>query len=49
MLDFKSKTRNNAPDKAALLALYSEQEIQALADYLGSLSVYQRTSGSEIQ
>ena len=49
MLDYKSKTRNNAPDKAALLALYSEQEIQALADYFGSLSVYQRTSGSEIQ
>lgn len=48
MLDFKSKVRNNAPDKASLLALYSEKEIQALADYLGSLSVYQNTSSTEI-
>jgi cytochrome c553 len=42
MLDFKSRARNNAPDKAALLALYGEKEIAALADYLASLSVHQQ-------
>jgi cytochrome c553 len=49
MLDFKNRVRNNAPDKATLLALYSEKELRALADYLSSLSVYQNTSGTEIQ
>jgi cytochrome c553 len=48
MLAFKNHTRNNAPDKAALLALYSEKEIEALADYLGSLSVYQDSKSGEI-
>ena len=49
MLDFKARVRNNAPDKATLLALYSEEEIKALADYLGSLSVYQRSQNAETQ
>jgi cytochrome c553 len=49
MLDFKARVRNNAPDKATLLALYSEEEIKALADYLASLSVYQRSQNAETQ
>lgn len=47
MLDFKNKVRNNAPDKAALLATFSEEEIEALADYLGSVTVYQTSQGAE--
>jgi cytochrome c553 len=47
LLDFKTRTRNNAPDKAALIALYSEKEIEALADYLASLSVYQSSQNAE--
>jgi cytochrome c553 len=49
MLDFKARARNNSPDKATLLALYSEEEISALADYLASLSVYQRSQNAETQ
>lgn len=49
MLDFKARVRNNAPDKATLLALYSEEELKALADYLASLSVYQRSQNAETQ
>jgi cytochrome c553 len=49
MLDFKSRARNNSPDKATLLALYSEDEIKALADYLASLSVYQPSQNAETQ
>ena len=49
MLDFKNRVRNNAPDKAALLATFSEQEIAGLADYLASLTVYQSSQGAEIQ
>jgi cytochrome c553 len=49
MLDLKNRVRNNAPDKGALLATYSEKEIEALADYLGSLSVYQSSQGAEIR
>ena len=49
MHDFKTRVRNNAPDKATLLALYSEEEINALADYLASLSVYQRSQNAETQ
>jgi cytochrome c553 len=48
MLDFKNRVRTNAPDKAALLATFSEQDIASLADYLASLTVYQRSQGSEI-
>ena len=49
MLDFKTRVRNNAPDKATLLALYSEEEINALADYLASVSVYQPSQNAETQ
>ena len=49
MLDFKNRVRNNAPDKATLLALYSEDEIKALADYLASVSVYQQSQNAETQ
>jgi cytochrome c553 len=49
MLEFKSRVRNNAPDKATLLATFSETDIESLADYLSALSVYQRSSGAEIQ
>jgi cytochrome c553 len=48
MLDLKNRVRTNAPDKAALLATFSEQEIASLADYLGSLTVYQRSQGAEV-
>jgi cytochrome c553 len=48
MLAFKTRSRNNAPDKATLLATFTEQEIASLADYLGSLTVYQSSRGSEI-
>jgi cytochrome c553 len=48
MLAFKTRSRNNAPDKATLLATFSEQEIAGLADYLGSITVYQSSRGSEI-
>ncbi len=49
MLDFKNRIRNNAPDKAALLATFSEQDIASLADYLSSITVYQSSQGAEIQ
>lgn len=49
MLDFKNRVRNNAPDKAALLATFSEQDIVSLADYLASVSVYQSSQNTEIQ
>lgn len=48
MLDFKNRVRTNSPDKAVLLATFSEQDIAGLADYLGSLTVYQRSQGVEI-
>lgn len=49
MLDFKNRVRNNAPDKGALLATFSEQDLLSLADYLASVTVYQSSQGSEIQ
>jgi cytochrome c553 len=48
MLDFKNKTRNNAPDKSALMRLFSDEDIEALAEYLGSLTVHGSSAGSEI-
>lgn len=48
MLAFKSRQRNNAPDMAALLATFSEQDLASLADYLGSLTVYQSSRGAEV-
>ena len=49
MLAFKNRVRNNSPDKTALLATFSEQELASLADYLASLTVYQSSQGAEIQ
>ena len=49
MLDFKNRVRSNAPDKGALLATFSEKDIVSLADYLGSVTVYQSTQSGEIQ
>ena len=49
MLAFKNRVRNNSPDKTALLATFSEQDIASLADYLASLTVYQRSQGAEVQ
>ena len=37
MLDMKSKARNNAPSKSSLMSTFSEVEIGALAEYLGSM------------
>ncbi len=37
MLDFKHRRRMNAPDKASLLATFSDQDIAAMARYLASL------------
>ena len=48
MLAFKNRVRTNAPDKAALLATFSEQDIASLADYFGSLTVYQKSQGAEV-
>ena len=48
MLAFKNRVRTNALDKAALLATFSEQDIESLADYFGSLTVYQRSQGAEV-
>ncbi|HEX6216006.1 MAG TPA: c-type cytochrome [Vicinamibacterales bacterium] len=49
MLAFKNRVRNNSPDKTALLATFSEQDVAGLADYLASLTVYQKSQGAEIQ
>lgn len=49
LLDFKSRSRNNAPDKGALLATFSVEDLEALADYLGSLRVYQASKTAETQ
>ena len=49
LLAFKNRIRNNSPDKTALLATFSEQELSSLADYLASLTVYQSSQGAEIQ
>ncbi|MGQ0833343.1 MAG: c-type cytochrome [Gammaproteobacteria bacterium] len=47
MLDFKSRARNNAPDKSALLATFSEEDIESLADYFSSVTVYQGSQSAE--
>jgi len=40
MLDFKNRVRNNAQPMNALFATFSEEEIAALAQYLGSFEEY---------
>ncbi|MGH8284572.1 MAG: c-type cytochrome [Steroidobacteraceae bacterium] len=47
MLDFKGRARNNAPDKGALLATFSEKDIESLADYFASITVYQGSQSAE--
>jgi cytochrome c553 len=47
MLDFKNRVRTNSPDKAALLATFSEQSIRSLADYFASVRVYQASQSAE--
>lgn len=37
MLDFKSKERHNSPAKSSLMRSYSEDDIAAMAEYLGGL------------
>jgi len=49
MLDFKYKRRNNAAAKSSLFASFSDEDITALAGYIGSLSVQKKSHGSEIQ
>lgn len=48
MLDFKTKTRANAPDKSSLFKAMSNEDIKSLADYLGSLVVHNKATGAEI-
>ncbi|MBE9636946.1 c-type cytochrome [Salipiger mangrovisoli] len=40
MLDFKSKTRKNAPDMSNLMADVSDDEIHALARYLSTVVIH---------
>jgi cytochrome c553 len=49
MLAFKNRARANSPDKTALLATFSEQDLTSLADYFGSLTVYERSQGAEVK
>ena len=50
MLDFKNRLRLNSPDKASLLSEFSEADIEAMANYLASLTVQPKVShGSEIE
>ncbi|MCH7710529.1 MAG: c-type cytochrome [Proteobacteria bacterium] len=37
MLDFKSKERHNSPAKSSLMRSYSEDDIAAMAEYLGGM------------
>ena len=47
MLDLKNGVRKNLPDMGTLLATFSEQDIASLADYLGSVTVYQSSQTTE--
>jgi len=49
MLDFKAKRRNNSPAKSSLMESFSEEDILAMAQYIGSLTVYERSQGAEIE
>jgi cytochrome c553 len=49
MLDFRSKTRNNQPAMSALMAVFSEDDIAGLAQYLASLTVQETPSATEVQ
>ncbi len=49
MMDFKTRARKNSPAKNSLLDAFSAEDIEAMAHFLGSLTVYERSSGSEIK
>jgi cytochrome c553 len=49
MLDFKSKARNNQPAMSSLMAVFSDEDIAGLAQYLASLSVPEQAGPVEIQ
>ena len=38
MLDFKNKVRTNSAAKSSLFATFSEEQIDALADYLAGFT-----------
>jgi cytochrome c553 len=42
MLNFKSRDRNNAPDKSSLLGSLSDEELASMSDYLSGLKVTAR-------
>ena len=49
MLDFKSKARNNQPAMSSLMAVFSDEDIAGLAQYLASLTVQEQPGAVEIQ
>ena len=49
MLDFKAKRRNNSPSKSSLMESFSEEDIVAMSHYIGSLKVYEKSQGAEIE
>ena len=49
MLDFKSKARNNQPAMSSLMAVFSDEDITALAQYLASLTIQEAAGAVEIQ
>lgn len=49
MLDFKYKRRTNAAAKSSLFSSFSDEDIAALANYLGSLRVMEKSHASEIE
>ena len=49
MLDFKYKRRTNAAAKSSLFASFSDEDIEALANYLASLTVHKASQPSEIE
>ena len=49
MMDFKTKARNNSPAKSTLMKAFNEADIEAMAQYLGSLTVHQRSTASEVE
>jgi cytochrome c553 len=49
MLEFKSKTRNNQPAMSSLMAVFSDEDIVALAHFLASRTVTEAPGAVEIQ
>lgn len=49
MLDFKAKRRNNSPAKSSLMESFSDEDIVAMSQYIGSLTVYEKSQGAEIE